>query len=142
MFYRVVNGIRERQLSNSSSLGDEGGDNDGVMITTTTTTHESLEDVAAHFQPTKDTSDVTPFASANKASPHKQADRRHAEQGFLNQPQQESTGVDPDGDGWSISGYEEMLEAPILGMVPESTLPIVEDDEAEDEEDCVFSMEL
>jgi len=131
MFYRVVNGIRERQSNPSSQTSlDRCNADDGVQITTKP---ESLEHFVAHYQDAdEETSNVTPYESSSEASPHTRHYRHQAE-GFLSQRQPQ----EPEVDEWSISGYEE-LEAPMFSTF---NVPVVEDDD-DDEEDCVFSMEL
>jgi len=114
MFYRVVNGIRERQ--NASVQG-------GVQIAA-----ETFESTSDDQQNPMDAS-VSLYASSNEFALHDTTHRERAE-GFLNE-QRTMMLTSVTDDGWSISGYEDM----------DNLLPVVEADEAP-EDDGVFCMEL
>jgi hypothetical protein len=125
MFYRVVNGIRERQLLDSSNCS---GDNDGFKICS----NENIESM----MPTMDRTSRQSLALLNPNISSREIDPTEiyfCQTDGLQQilaPQLEAR---PDiNDGWSISGYDE--------VDPSYTIvPVIEDD---DVDDAVFSMEL
>jgi len=128
MFYRVVNGIRERQASNSIGIDNQfDGDNFGRR-------RDSSGNIImprSCFQHNQPLDAVTPYQYPNEVLP--QTDY----EGYSNQQENTSTHRVPlcseKDDDWSISGYEDQ-------EVSFGEIPIVEDDE--DEDDGVFSMEL
>jgi hypothetical protein len=125
MFYRVVNGIRERQLLDSSN---NTGDNDGFKICS----NESIESML----PTKERNSGQSLLPLNPNIASSDMDHTdpycYQTEGlqYMLAPQLDAR---PDiHDGWSISGYEEV--DPSYTMVP-----VIEVD---DVDDAVFSMEL
>ena len=125
MFYRVVNGIRERQLLDSSN---STGENDGFKICT----NESIDSML----PTMDRISRQSLVPLNPNI--SSSDMDHTEpycyqtEGLQHILAPKLDARPDNNDGWSISGYEEV--DPSYTMVP-----VIEVD---DVDDAVFSMEL
>jgi hypothetical protein len=128
MFYRVVNGIRERQLSNNFA-GDEMG---GVDINGC---HNTM---VRQFPLSKQLLEaVTPYQSSQEASPIIVRAPRPDDHLGTHLPFPDANPLVGDGDdGWSISGFDD-AEQPARCI----QVPIVEADDGT-EEDEVFDMDL
>jgi len=132
MFYRVVNGIRDRQASNSMETDDQLDDDFGIQKSGGNSIISRH-----HSHPNQSLDAVTPYQSSNEASPHAYT----YFEGYL--AQQPCPGVEPNsivegGDDWSISGYD---DPETRTHHRQNDVPIVEADD-DNEDDGVFNMEL
>lgn len=125
MFYRVVNGIRERQLLDSPN---STGENDGFKICS----NESIESMLPPME-RKSRQSLAPLNPNTLSREIDQTELYCCQTDGLPHILAPPLHARPDiNDGWSISGYDE--------VDPSYTIvPVIEDD---DVDDAVFSMEL
>lgn len=126
MFYRIVNGIRDRQALQSN----HGGDNDGFRITS----NESLNHTSLPVHHSRwPMESITPNESSEEF--HFAQTNMHCElpQGLQHILSNEFETRPDINDGWSITGYDEVDPG-------HKIVAVVESDDVDD--DGVFSMEL
>ncbi|KAI2498946.1 hypothetical protein MHU86_15574 [Fragilaria crotonensis] len=126
MFYRIVNGIRDRQALHSS----HGGDNEGFRISANESfDHTSLQEPHSRWP----AESVTPNDSSQEfqyAQTNMQSELPQGLQHILSNEFETRPDVN---DGWSITGYDEVDPG-------HKIVAVVEADDVDD--DGVFSMEL
>lgn len=132
MFYRVVNGIRDRQASNSMGISDQP-ESENVE---TQKSYGNSTTAQHNYQQNQPLDAVTPYQSSNEASPHTYT----YFEGYLAQPSfpaVEPNSIVAEADDWSISGYDDQDTR----THQHNDVPIVEADD-DTGEDGVFNIEL